>query len=109
MTPAEYLLYVNTALSSLALLGHLKGYFSSGEKSLGDRLTKAEEKLVSHDRRIQAAEAEIQHLPDKDTAHKLELALIQISGRLDTLDERLSPIAATSVRLQEYLLDQAKK
>ncbi len=109
MTATEILPYISLALGLIALLGHAKGYFSSGEKTNSARLEKVESKLVDHDRRIQAAEAEIQHLPDKDTAHKLELALIQISGRLDTLDERLSPIAATSVRLQEYLLDQAKK
>lgn len=109
MTAAEILPYTSLALAIIALLGHAKGYFSSGEKTLTSRVDKAETKLIEYDRRIQAVEAEIQHLPDKDTAHKLELALIQISGRLDTLDERLNPIAATSVRLQEYLLDQAKK
>ncbi|TCP88931.1 hypothetical protein C8J31_102100 [Rhizobium sp. PP-CC-2G-626] len=60
-------------------------------------------------RRTQALEGEMKHMPDRDMAHRLELTMEKISGRLDTLDERVKPIAATSVRLQEYLLEQAEK
>lgn len=96
-------------LSSLNLIAHVRTMLSQGEKKLDERLTKSEHKLIEHDRRIQTLESEMKHLPDRETAHKLELALSQISGRLDTLDERLKPIAATSGRLQEFLLEQAQK
>lgn len=120
MTPAEYLLYANTALASLAILGHAKGYFSSGEKSLGEklaaidkkldeRLTKAESKLIEYDRRIQSLEGEMKHLPTREAQHKLEVSMEKMSGRMDTLVESLKPIAATSGRLQEFLLEQAQK
>ncbi|SIR41199.1 Protein of unknown function [Rhizobium sp. RU35A] len=100
---------VGLAVSIFNLIAHIRTIMSSGEKKLDERLTKAEGKLIEHDRRVQALEGEIKHLPDRETAHKLELALAQISGRLDTLDERLKPIAATSGRLQEFLLEQAQK
>ncbi len=96
-------------LSIAAVLGQLKAFFSSGERQLGDRLEKAESKLIDLDRRTQSIEGEMKHLPDRETSHNLELALAKISGRLDTLDERLKPIAATSGRLQEFLLEQAQK
>jgi hypothetical protein len=96
-------------LSSLNLIAHVRTMLSQGEKKLDERLTKAEHKLIEHDRRVQSLEGEIKHLPDRETAHRLELALTKISGRLDTLDERLNPIAATSGRLQEFLLEQAQK
>ncbi len=38
----------------------------------------------------------------------LEMSMAEISGRLNVLDERLKPVAATSVRLQEFLLEQAR-
>ena len=118
MTPAEYLLYANTALSSLALLGHLKGYFSSGEKTLSEklasievkldeRLSKAETKLVEHDRRVQTVENDMKHLPDRDSQHRMELQLSDMNGKFTALEERLKPIAAVSIRLQEFMLDQA--
>lgn len=120
MTPAEYLLYANTALASLAILGHAKGYFSSGEKTLAEALKsftekvehrqgKTEAKLVEYDRRIQSLEGEMKHMPDRDMAHRLELAVEKMSGRLDTMAETLRPIRATSERMSELLVEQAKK
>ncbi|WP_429813587.1 DUF2730 family protein [Ensifer sp. B1-9] len=101
--------WVGALLSIIALGTQLKNILSSGERKLDERLSKAEGTLISHDRRIQKVENELQHLPDRDTAHRLELTMEKISGRLDTLDERLKPIAATSGRLQEFLLEQANK
>lgn len=101
--------WVVAAMTIFNFIGLLKNWLSSGEKALGEKVGSAEKKLIEHDRRIQAVEGELKHLPDRETAHKLELALAQISGRLDTLDERLKPIAATSGRLQEFLLEQAQK
>ena len=101
--------WLGAALAIIALLGHAKNFFGSGEKTLGARMEKAEAKLIEHDRRVQAIEGEMRHLPDRDSAHRLELTMEKISGRLDTLDERLKPIAATSDRLHELLMEQARK
>lgn len=112
--------WVSFVLALIALLTQVKGWMSSGEKRIDERLTKAENKLIEYDRRIQTVEGDMRHLPDRDTAHKLELALAQISGRLDSMDaqiegrmtamdERLKPIAATSERLHELLMEQAKR
>lgn len=96
-------------LSVIALATQVKTILSSGEKALDARVTKAESKLVEYDRRIQSMENEMKHLPDREMAHKLELAMERIAGRLDTMDERLRPIASTNHRLQEFLLEQAQK
>lgn len=109
MDLSVFMPWVVAANTIFIFIGFLKTWLSSGEKALGDRMGAVEKKLVEHDRRVQAVEGELKHLPDRAAAHKLELALAQISGRLDTLDERLKPIAATSGRLQEFLLEQAQK
>ncbi|MCT7668212.1 DUF2730 domain-containing protein [Shinella kummerowiae] len=119
MSPAEILLYSNTALAALALLGHAKGYFSSGEKTLlerianaekntDERLTKVEGKLVEHDRRIQTVEGEIKHLPTREAQHQIEIGLEKINGRLDTLAESLKPIRANGEMLNDLLREQVK-
>ena len=82
---------------------------SQGEKKLDERLAKVETKLVEHDRRIQAVESEMKHLPDRDMAHRLELAVEKMSGRLDTMAETLKPIRATTERMNELLMDQGKQ
>ena len=101
--------WVGAALSIIALLTQAKAFFSSGERALDARLAKAEKALVDHDRRIQSVEGEMKHLPDREQAHRLELAMEKISGRLDALDERLKPVIATNERLQELLMEQARK
>lgn len=114
MTPQEMLPWTGLALAIIALLGHAKGYFSSGEKTLVSRLVKAEkdideaeEQLAEQDRRIQAVEGEIKHLPDRETTHRMELAMTEISGKLNVMAERLKPIEAIGERLQNTLLSRA--
>lgn len=59
--------------------------------------------------KIGIMEEAIKHLPDAGQTHRLELALAQLTGRMETLDERLKPVAAISDRLQAFLLEQAKR
>lgn len=116
MSAPEMLPYISLALGLIALLGHAKGYFSSGEKTLLARIDKTAEKvekieaeLVGNDRRIQAIEGEIKHLPDRETTHRMELAMTEISGKLNVMAERLKPIEAIGERLQETLMEQARR
>ncbi|MGE6741733.1 DUF2730 family protein [Allorhizobium pseudoryzae] len=98
---------VALALSSLNLIAHIRTMMSSGEKKLDDRLTKVELKLIEHDRRVQTIENEMKHLPDRDSQHRMELQLSDMNGKFTALEERLKPIAAVSIRLQEFMLEQA--
>ncbi len=100
---------VALALSSLNLIAHVRTMMSQGEKKLDERLSKVEAKLVEHDRRVQAIEGELKHLPDRDMAHRLELAVEKMSGRLDTMAETMKPIRAATERMNALLLEQAQK
>lgn len=102
-------------LAFIAILGHLKGYFSSGEKSISDKVSKLETKLdgletriESHASRIQSIEGELRHLPDREAFHRLELKMADLTGQLSTMTERLKPMEAIGERLQELLLERAK-
>lgn len=100
--------WIGAVISIITLLTLLKNMLSSGEKALDTRLTKAEDKLVQYDRRIQAIEGEMKHLPDRDSQHRIELNMEKINGRLDTLNETLRPIKANGELLNELLKEQAK-
>lgn len=106
-------------LSSLNFIAAVRTMLSAGEKKLDERLTKAEAKLVEYDRRIQAIESDLKHLPDRDTTHRIEMTMAQIMGRLDAqdatlagrfsaMDERLKPIQAIGERLQDVLIENAR-
>ena len=58
---------------------------------------------------LQAIEGEIKHLPDRTTTHRMELAMSEINGKLNVMAERLKPIEAIGERLQETLMEQARK
>lgn len=58
--------------------------------------------------RVSRVEGNVEHLPDKDETHKMALAISDMRGEMKAISERLTPIAATSERLQEFLLEQAK-
>lgn len=69
--------------------------------------------------KVQAVEGDMKHMPDRDHAHKMEVAIAKLDGtiatlesrlvgRIDTLDERLKPVDALGRRLQEMLVRQAE-
>lgn len=95
-------------------------FVGSGAKKNSARIEELDADLTAHDRRIQKIESDLGHLPDRETIHKLELAIAdlsgglrameaQIEGQLKAMDERLKPISQTTIRLQEFLIAQAEK
>jgi tetrahydromethanopterin S-methyltransferase subunit G len=70
---------------------------ADAHKDLADKVDKVEE-------RVAIVEAEMEHLPDREATHRLELALAKLEGRFDTIDERLKPVAAMADRFQNYML-----
>lgn len=64
--------------------------------------------LEEHERRISSIENELKHLPDRDTAYRLEMSVQQMRGQIDVLTERLKPIASISERLQEMMLEKSR-
>lgn len=56
--------------------------------------------------KVTRIEAELVHLPDKDTTHKLEMGLQQVKTEMATLTASLKPISAMAGRIQEALLEK---
>jgi len=63
-------------------------------------------KLADHDRRIQSAEAELKHLPDKDSVMELKISLADLKGTVSTVTESLGSISRTVHRIDDYLRDR---
>jgi hypothetical protein len=58
------------------------------------------------DRTIKIEEC-LEHLPDKDVTHRLEMSLTELRGEMRVLAERIKPISAISERLQDAILERA--
>jgi ABC-type phosphate transport system auxiliary subunit len=67
-----------------------------------------ETRVAELEDRATRIESELEHLPDKDVSHRMELAIQQMKGEIAVLSERLKPVSAIGERLQEFLLEQAK-
>ncbi len=74
-----------------------------------DAIKNVEDRLDRHDARISKVETEVAHLPSKDLTTRIELSLMELNGRLNTLSATLTPVSKISDRLQEFLLEQAAR
>jgi hypothetical protein len=120
MNAADINPWLTLILSLIAIGGFIWSHVTSnGSKAIKDLAKLREEEKLRSDAivarfqliegRVQTIEGEMKHLPDHKTAHALELAVEKLNGRIETLDERLKPVAAISERMQEILLEQAKR
>jgi hypothetical protein len=137
MEPSTLSPWISLALSAIALATVVYGWFTAGEKKalaevgkLRAEIAAVDAKLATQkdahadaekitagavvarfaliESRVQSIEGELKHLPDGDAAHRLELAVTQLSGQISVLEERMKPIAAINERLQEWALERSK-
>jgi phage shock protein A len=108
MTPAEISQYLGLALAVIALLGHAKGYFSSGQKTLSEDVSEAKKKIIEHDRRIQTIEGEMKHLPNKDTVNKLQVDMTELKGDIALIAKSSEATERATRRVEEFLLHHDK-
>ncbi|WP_131854397.1 DUF2730 family protein [Bosea sp. BK604] len=77
--------------------------------TLDAKFTLAIDKIDKAEDRIAKLEGEFRHLPDRDSVHSINVSLEQMKGELKALGAQLQPVAKISDRLQEFLLEQAKR
>jgi hypothetical protein len=53
-------------------------------------------------------EGHLNHLPDKDVTHRLELSIRDLKAEVGMLSERMKPVSAVAHRLQEVILERAQ-
>lgn len=69
------------------------------------RLKVAESKLDAVEDRVTLLQKDVEHLPDRDATHRLELAVMRLEGKMEAFDERMKPVAEMARRTQEHLLN----
>ena len=75
-------------------------------KSSKEHTDVLQKKVELIDKRVTTVESELRHLPDKDTTHRLEVALKDLGGEVGRLSERIKPVAAMADRIQEALVEK---
>jgi len=103
------LVWISLAISILTLLGMVKTMMTSGEKEIDARLEEAERSLRAYDRRIQATESDLKHMPTNEMVVELKLAMASMNGTVGTITETLASVSRTVHRIDDYLREDAKK
>ena len=91
------------ALEAITALGKKIESLTEERKTAGDAIVARFQTVES---RLLKIEAEMEHLPDRKQFHELAMAVEKMAGRIDTLTERLNPVAATTARIQNLLIEQ---
>lgn len=81
------------------------------ERTLGTKAGSAwvsaiEGRLNAVEDRVSRVESRLEHTPDKDVSHRLEMAIARLEGRMETMDERLKPVAEMAARVHERMFDR---
>jgi uncharacterized coiled-coil protein SlyX len=112
MTPAEITPWASLAALLISIGGSLYVWLSKPGRQALENVEKVDERLGKKvealEERVAKCEAEIEHLPDKDATHRLELGMAELKGQMQVLSERLQPVAAISNRMQELMLERGR-
>lgn len=119
-SPGELKDWLSVFSTALAIGAIVYTWLTRSGKEAGEKVNKLETKLESaiaeRDRkiddvedRIARVEGELKGVPDRESVHRMQLEIERMRGTIEVLNERLIPLASISGRLQDFLLEQAKR
>jgi heme exporter protein D len=97
--------WAGVGLSLLALVTSIVASLRQRNRTEIDQIAK---RVDTVETRVTRVESELEHLPDKDTAHRMEMAIARLEGRLEVMDERLKPVAAMASRMQDAMIEERR-
>lgn len=91
----------------LGLIALLISVGSSVVLFLKSDAKKAAETLATHGSRIQRLEDQVQHLPDKDTVHKLQIDLTEMKGQMASMVKSSEATERATRRVEDFLMSKS--
>jgi len=101
--------WLAVAASLLALGTAAWNWISSPARAVEAKVGRLTEVVADQDRRLAHVEETIEHLPDRESLHSMQVSITELKGEIQVLAERLKPVAAIADRLQEHVLAEARK
>lgn len=99
-------------LSLAALLisvgGVVYAWLTAASKANTGALSQVNAKIADHAARVAAVEFELKHLPDKESVHRLELAMADMKGQLSTLSSASDGTHRALLRMEDFLMNRDK-
>jgi hypothetical protein len=105
MNWTEALPWMSFGVAAIALLHSVYGPRS---RAASQRVSAIEARVDVVEDRMTKAEAELKHVPDRNSMHNVELRVSELSGAVATLAAELKPVTAMGARIQEFLIEQVR-
>jgi hypothetical protein len=109
MTMGDFLALATGLAAVLGAGLSIWNFIQSPSKSNANAIEKLVTKLTDHDRRIQAVENELHHLPDKDMVHELKIAIVELQGTVRGLSAELTTVSRTVINIDKYMREDDRK
>lgn len=109
----SFLPWFGPLIAAIALVHSLYSHYASAASkklhATERKITAANERVTGIENRVVKIENDLQHMPDKDSTHRLEMSMADMNTELRVLAERIKPVAAVSERLQELLMERVPR
>lgn len=92
----------------VSALGDMTKANTAELESRGGRLSQAEKKLVDFDRRIQAVESDIRHMPDHEQIAGIRIAMTKLDGGMQRVEDMISAQVRAMQRVEKHLFEDNK-
>lgn len=102
----ELLKLVNDYGGALALLGSVGTLLIATKFATREQVAETSKKVEAVEDRVSRIEGQLEHLPDREVTHRLEIGLTEIRGELAAMNEKFKPVAATMTRVQDFLMER---
>lgn len=81
--------------------------FKEIEEDVEQKHAEVCEDLKNHDRRIQALEGEMKHLPSQEAVSALTISITELNGKLGIFDAEMGSLTRTVRRIEDHLRERA--
>ncbi len=96
--------------SSLIAIGTaVYAWLTSRSKINAAEITALQATVGTLGTKVQLLENALSQMPDKDTVHALDLKVTELTGSINVVAESLQAVERTAHRIENFLLDQAKR
>lgn len=97
--------YLGIAAILIALATTLYNWLTSSSRHNEESIEKHGDRLSELESKVTKIDSEMQHMPDKTSQHRLELAMTEMAGETKLMAEALSTTTRTVRRMEDFLLN----
>ena len=97
------------ASAATAIFAIVYTLISSRSRAGADHVRSLEARVYTNEQAIERLLVNVSHMPQSPDMNAIRLAMARMEGQLNTIEERLKPLASISERMQDFLISGGGK